>query len=80
MFKYRKPLSFMLRTGTLPNRAAELYGNSPNTLRKYSRRALEKGLTADQMDDMSESELCAFLSANKSPSTKVHPDWNAEVQ
>ncbi len=80
MFKYRNPLSFMLRTGMLPNRAAELYGYSPTTLRKYRSMAIEKGLTADQMDEMTDSALCAYLSANKQTSTKIFPDWQAEIE
>ncbi len=80
MFKYRSQLSYMLRTGALPNRAAKLYGSSPNTLRNYRRIAINKGLTADQMEEMSDTALREFLCGKAKPSAKIHPDWDSEIQ
>lgn len=80
MFKFRKQLTHMLRTGALPWRTAKLYGGSPTTLRKYRRIALEKKLTLEALEEMADSDLARLMGSKGNTSSKLHPDWEDEIR
>jgi transposase len=78
MLKLRQPLKHALRTGASPNRTAKLYAVSPTSVRKWLARATSLDLSAEAVDEMSDSELdTAIRGIHRNPD-KVHPDWEAE--